>query len=84
MKHFARRPRRFPRACLVCTLALLWTATMLPCAVAADEEAAAVEKRLADAARYLASDELEGRGQYRSHDLTQVCSSKMPHPAHNT
>jgi len=28
----------------------------------ADDEAAAIEKRLADAARYLASDELEGRG----------------------
>ena len=62
MKHFARRPRLFPRACLVCTLALLWTATVLPCAVAADEEVAAIEKRIADAARYLSSDELEGRG----------------------
>ncbi|NQU22834.1 MAG: M20/M25/M40 family metallo-hydrolase [Candidatus Nealsonbacteria bacterium] len=62
MKLSAARPRLLPRVYLACMLALLWTATSAPFAVAADEAAAAVEKRLADAARYLSSEELEGRG----------------------
>ena len=48
----------------VSTLAarLLLAIVILPGLVRADEESAAVERRLADSARYLASDELEGRG----------------------
>ena len=50
--------------------------------VAAEEDAAAIEKRLADAVRYLASDELEGRGvgtkgidlaaDYIAHEFAQL------------
>jgi len=48
----------------VSTLAarLLLAIAILPGLVRADDESAAVERRLADSARYLASDELEGRG----------------------
>lgn len=41
---------------------LLLAIVILPGLVRADDESAAVERRLADSARYLASDELEGRG----------------------
>ena len=41
---------------------LCWAIALLPGLPGAAEETAAVERRLADSARYLASDELEGRG----------------------
>ncbi len=41
--------------------ALLWIVFAAPFVARADDESAAIEKRLSDAARYLSSDELEGR-----------------------
>ncbi|MHC4179766.1 MAG: protease-associated domain-containing protein, partial [Planctomycetota bacterium] len=64
--HFLPSRRTLSRPWFVLWLAvpLLAAGSFAPAAAAEDEAAveAAVEKRLADAVRYLASDELEGRG----------------------
>lgn len=47
---------------LVRWLVLLLTVALLPELARAEDEAAAIEKRIADSAKYLTSEELEGRG----------------------
>jgi len=53
--------RLFVRGVVLTGLAT-WSIALLTAVAGAAEETAAIEQRLADSARYLASDELEGRG----------------------
>lgn len=65
MDHVSSKRRLRPMAPLVMLLGCLGLWGLLyvvPLAARAEDDAAATEKRLADAVRYLASDELEGRG----------------------
>ncbi len=55
-------PKSSPLGCAACFRLLLLAAAALPQSIRAAEEPAVVEGRLAESARYLASDELEGRG----------------------